>query len=290
METTSKKTPCANSRISGCDGFVTERGTILCKECVQYRDSVNQSRRNNESNNEKYMLKINELSRERDKLSHECKELSREKNEITLERDELVEKVNEYKNELKKIQIHYKDELLNRDKQLIEDNKQLVLKNKLLQLKADENGTEGGYEYEQKLKELSLQNKLLEQKNKEIEYTLEKERDEITTLKRESEEIKNLNIIREQELKELREKIILVTMRNQTLVTKTKVKTSPKKIPTRKGRNGRKGRSPSPTNISGRSPSPPTHLTKKSPSNIPKKGGIPVRKNNPIRKWNTMRI
>lgn len=150
-----KNTPCANMSVSGCNNTVTKRGNILCKNCLNTRNTLTTNRRERETNN--LLARLSELETVHSKNKQYEKQI-----------EYLSEEIERYKKDLFDIEDQYKNEC-----------KQIEMKNKLLQLKLNDVN--------------SIPNSLLEEKDRRIQE-LEKEckqlQEENTRLKDENTRIK----------------------------------------------------------------------------------------------------
>lgn len=85
----SRQSPCANSKATGCEGFVTQRGVIFCDVCTEVRKNTNKARK--EQSFEDLVNKNKELETELQNLrksNHEMELKLKEK----IEGNEYIEK------------------------------------------------------------------------------------------------------------------------------------------------------------------------------------------------------
>ena len=119
---------CANSKINGCQGNVSQRGNILCETCTENRKNLAQSKRDYEVDQlmAKYIQTEQELSKYKtlyEQLLVQCEK----------EKSILNEQLTKMKlNEIKNSQVSLDNE------KLIIDNKQLELLNQSLTKQIEE--------------------------------------------------------------------------------------------------------------------------------------------------------
>jgi CRISPR/Cas system CMR subunit Cmr4 (Cas7 group RAMP superfamily) len=73
--------PCANLKLNNCQGFVTQRGNILCETCTETRKNNTQNKR--EFDFDSLMIKYREIESELSKYKSEIEELKQSKNTLT---------------------------------------------------------------------------------------------------------------------------------------------------------------------------------------------------------------
>jgi methionine synthase II (cobalamin-independent) len=66
----SRQTPCANNRTTGCQGVVTQRGNVLCPDCIESRKQQLKTKRDSE---------LDELAQKNAILEHELNLLKQQK-------------------------------------------------------------------------------------------------------------------------------------------------------------------------------------------------------------------
>jgi len=72
--------PCANLKLNNCQGFVTQRGNILCETCTETRKNNTQNKR--EFDFDSLMIKYREIESELTKYKSEIEELKQSKNTL----------------------------------------------------------------------------------------------------------------------------------------------------------------------------------------------------------------
>ena len=72
--------PCANLKLNNCQGFVTQRGNILCETCTETRKNNCQNKR--EFDFDSLMIKYREIQSELSKYKSEIEELKQSKNTL----------------------------------------------------------------------------------------------------------------------------------------------------------------------------------------------------------------
>lgn len=98
----SRQSPCANSKATGCEGFVTQKGVIFCEGCTELRKNMNKARR--EQSFEDLVGKNKELEVEVQNLrksKHEIEAELKEKKEL-LEKGKEQSKYIVYNDQLEK--------------------------------------------------------------------------------------------------------------------------------------------------------------------------------------------
>ena len=123
---------CANSKINGCDKFVTHRGNILCEICIEKRKSILQNRK--EFDFDELMIKYRDVKNSLDMSTLEISNLNSvieklEKEKINL--NECITKLLEEKNIIELRDIKLSQIELDNEK-LIIDNKQIKINNENL--------------------------------------------------------------------------------------------------------------------------------------------------------------
>ena len=123
---------CANSKINGCDRFVTQRGNILCEICMEKRKNICQNRR--EFDFDELMIKYRDVKDSLDMSKVEISNLQSvieklEKEKINL--NESLTKLLEEKNSIELREIKLSQIELDNEK-LIIDNKQIKINNENL--------------------------------------------------------------------------------------------------------------------------------------------------------------
>jgi predicted nuclease with TOPRIM domain len=123
---------CANSKINGCDKFVTQRGNILCEICMEKRKNICQNRR--EFDFDELMIKYRDVKDSLDMCKVEISNLQTvierlEKEKINL--NESLTKLLEEKNSIELREIKLSQIELDNEK-LIIDNKQMKINNENL--------------------------------------------------------------------------------------------------------------------------------------------------------------
>jgi hypothetical protein len=146
--------PCANLKLNGCQGLVTQRGNILCETCTETRKNNSQNKR--EFDFDSLMIKYRELESEIAKYKSEAEELKDCKNTLT-------ERVNTLLLDKKNSEI-----ITLNNSQLILDNEKLSLDNAQLKLSLENLSKQNELLSEQLSKK---QPPLLERKNS-ISHTL----------------------------------------------------------------------------------------------------------------------
>lgn len=73
--------PCANLKLNGCQGLVSQRGNILCETCTETRKNNAQNKR--EFDFDALMIKYREIESELAKYKLEVEELKESKNTLT---------------------------------------------------------------------------------------------------------------------------------------------------------------------------------------------------------------
>ena len=112
--------PCANLKLNGCQGLVTQRGNILCETCTETRKNNAQNKR--EFDFDALMIKYREIECEFSKYKSEVEELKQSKNT-------LIERVNNLLVDKKNLDI-----ITLNNSQLVLDNEKLSLDNVQLKL------------------------------------------------------------------------------------------------------------------------------------------------------------
>lgn len=85
----SRQNPCANSKATGCEGVVIQKGVIFCDECTDLRKNMNKARREQSfddliGRNKELETEVQNLRKSKLELEIELKE----KGELLLERKE----------------------------------------------------------------------------------------------------------------------------------------------------------------------------------------------------------
>jgi DNA-binding protein YbaB len=112
--------PCANLKLNNCQGFVTQRGNILCETCTETRKNNCQNRR--EFDFDSLMIKYREIQSELSKYKSEIEELKQSKNTL----DERVTILLGDKKNTEIIQLN--------NSQLVLDNEKLSLDNSQIKI------------------------------------------------------------------------------------------------------------------------------------------------------------
>jgi hypothetical protein len=112
--------PCANLKLNNCQGFVTQRGNILCETCTETRKNNSQNKR--EFDFDSLMIKYREIHSELSKYKSEIEELKKSKNTLN---ERLTILVGDKKN-TEIIQLN--------NSQLVLDNEKLSLDNSQLKI------------------------------------------------------------------------------------------------------------------------------------------------------------
>jgi predicted nuclease with TOPRIM domain len=128
--------PCANSKLSGCEGFVTQKGHILCESCTENRKNMAQNRR--EHDFDELLIKNREIEQELLKtrsiektLQDTISRLEREKSLL----EERIEKLIDEKRRMEKDrgvhEINSSQVELDNEKLLIDNNQLKIANNSL---------------------------------------------------------------------------------------------------------------------------------------------------------------
>ena len=86
----SRQSPCANSKATGCEGFVTQRGVIFCDVCTEVRKNTNKARREQS---------FEDLVNRNKELETEVQNLRKSKHEIELEMKEHIDTISKLREE-----------------------------------------------------------------------------------------------------------------------------------------------------------------------------------------------
>jgi len=92
----SRQGPCANNRVTGCQGIVSQRGNIFCDSCNEARKSMTKSRRDQD---------VDELVKKNADLEKELIRLRQAQHELATKHDA------DYKTQLSKVEADYKTQL-----------------------------------------------------------------------------------------------------------------------------------------------------------------------------------
>ena len=117
--------PCANLKLNNCQGFVTQRGNILCETCTETRKNNCQNRK--EFDFDSLMIKYREIQSDLSKYKSEIEELKQSKNTL----NERVTILLSDKKNTEIIQLNNSQLLLDNEK-LSLDNSQLKILNENL--------------------------------------------------------------------------------------------------------------------------------------------------------------
>ena len=117
--------PCANLKLNNCQGFVTQRGNILCETCTETRKNNCQNRK--EFDFDSLMIKYREIQSDLSKYKSEIEELKQSKNTL----NERVTILLGDKKNTEIIQLNNSQLLLDNEK-LSLDNSQLKILNENL--------------------------------------------------------------------------------------------------------------------------------------------------------------
>lgn len=144
----SRQIPCANIKVSGCQGIVSQRGNIFCDVCIEVRKTVTKSRRDQDVDD--LLNKNAELEKQLINLRQLCHEETHKYNQA-LKNIEIIEE--DLSSQILRIENEYQ--------QKIDEDKSQI---KLLEAKKSE--------YEEKYTKIEKLNEELGRKNIELENTI----------------------------------------------------------------------------------------------------------------------
>lgn len=88
----SRNIPCSMAKLTGCQGIVSQRGTILCDNCIEKRKSMSKMKR--DQNIDEMITRNKELERMCQQLQEKVKTLSTQNNNHSSDYSVALEKEN----------------------------------------------------------------------------------------------------------------------------------------------------------------------------------------------------
>lgn len=150
-----RQNPCANSKLNGCEGFVTQRGNILCETCTETRKNMAQNRR--EYDFDELLIKHRETEQELSKSRSELAKAQDSLVQVEKEKSLLEERVGNLIGEKRRMEKDRGFSDINRSQAEI-DNEKLVIDNNQLKILNES---------------LTAQNNVLVKENAEISKNIE---------------------------------------------------------------------------------------------------------------------
>jgi hypothetical protein len=145
-----KSTPCANLRISGCEGLVITRGTVLCEKCSLNRLNAIRNRKDADDNissikTASLFSKISDLEKKLEFANNRITELEKDNEVLNNDNSKLSLELHEAKNnveillkEKRVLSDSIKDEIRKAKIEASEEHGSLSLKSRLSELKIEE--------------------------------------------------------------------------------------------------------------------------------------------------------
>jgi hypothetical protein len=145
-----KSTPCANLKISGCEGLVVTRGTVLCEKCSQNRLNAIRNRKDADDNissikTATLFSKITELEKKLEFANNRITELEKDNEVLNNDNSRLSLELHEAKNnveillkEKRVLSDSIKDEIRKAKIEASEEHGSLSLRSRLSELKIEE--------------------------------------------------------------------------------------------------------------------------------------------------------
>jgi predicted nuclease with TOPRIM domain len=146
---------CANSKLNGCQGFVTQRGNILCENCTETRKNMAQNRREYEF--DELVIRNRETEQELLQYKEQVKNIKENLSQLEKENSLLNEHISKLIDEKKRMEKDYGINEINRS-QLALDNEKLIIDNKQLTILNES---------------LTMQNEVLSKENSELSKNIE---------------------------------------------------------------------------------------------------------------------